>query len=155
MAQPPGNSDRQREHQANERTFLAWLRTSIALIGFGFAIARFGIFLRQLRATLAPENSGSAVAGTELLGLLLVVAGVSLVLFAAWHYNQVFWQIERGQYRPNRWVIWVTTGLVVILGLCSLPLMVSGLRLPSGSDSMLQSRRDRPWIAATLRHWIP
>jgi len=36
------NIDRQREHQANERTFLAWLRTSIALIGFGFAIARFG-----------------------------------------------------------------------------------------------------------------
>jgi uncharacterized membrane protein YidH (DUF202 family) len=35
------NIDRQREHQANERTFLAWLRTSIALIGFGFAIARF------------------------------------------------------------------------------------------------------------------
>jgi hypothetical protein len=42
------NIDRQREHQANERTFLAWLRTSIALIGFGFAIARFGLFLRQL-----------------------------------------------------------------------------------------------------------
>jgi putative membrane protein len=35
--------DRQREHQANERTFLAWLRTSVALIGFGFAIARFSI----------------------------------------------------------------------------------------------------------------
>jgi putative membrane protein len=154
MTQLPEGSDRQREHQANERTFLAWLRTSIALIGFGFAIARFGIFLRQLRATLAPEVD-APTAGTELLGLLLVLAGVGLVLFAAWHYNQVFWQIERGQYRPNRWIIWVTTGLVVILGLCSLPLMVSGLRLPSSSDSMLQSRRDRPWIAATLQHWIP
>ncbi|AFY65499.1 YidH family protein [Geitlerinema sp. PCC 7407] len=155
MTQPPEGSDRQREHQANERTFLAWLRTSIALIGFGFAIARFGIFLRQLRATLAPDT-GVPAAGTELLGMLLVIAGVGLVLFAAWHYNQVFWQIERGQYRPNRWIIWVTTGLVVILGLCSLPLMVSGLRLPSGGgDSMLQSRRDRPWIAATLQHWIP
>ncbi|HEY9750992.1 MAG TPA: DUF202 domain-containing protein, partial [Allocoleopsis sp.] len=39
MPQKP-EVDRQREHQANERTFLAWLRTSIALIGFGFAIAR-------------------------------------------------------------------------------------------------------------------
>ena len=45
---PDSPVDRQREHQANERTFLAWVRTSIALIGFGFAIARFGIFLRQL-----------------------------------------------------------------------------------------------------------
>ena len=40
---------RQREHQANERTFLAWLRTSLALIGFGFVIARFGLFLRELQ----------------------------------------------------------------------------------------------------------
>ncbi len=35
--------DRQREHQANERTFLAWLRTSITLISFGLVLARFGI----------------------------------------------------------------------------------------------------------------
>lgn len=40
--------DRQRERQGNEWTFLGWLRTSIALIGFGFAIARFGLFLGQL-----------------------------------------------------------------------------------------------------------
>lgn len=39
--------DRQREHQANERTFLAWLRTSIALIGFGFAIAHFGLLYKS------------------------------------------------------------------------------------------------------------
>ena len=51
MSQLP-RIDRQREHQANERTFLAWLRTSIALIGFGFAIARFGIFLKQMEAVM-------------------------------------------------------------------------------------------------------
>jgi putative membrane protein len=48
--------DRQREHQANERTFLAWLRTSIALIGFGFAIARFGLFLRELQTSVIQQN---------------------------------------------------------------------------------------------------
>ncbi len=45
-------NDRQREHQANERTFLAWLRTAIALIGFGFAIARFGLFLSQINVAM-------------------------------------------------------------------------------------------------------
>lgn len=35
-----------RLHQANERTMLAWIRTGIALMAFGFAIARFGVFLR-------------------------------------------------------------------------------------------------------------
>ncbi len=48
--------DRQREHQANERTFLAWLRTSIALIGFGFVIARFGLFLHELQTTVTYQN---------------------------------------------------------------------------------------------------
>ncbi|WP_239651307.1 YidH family protein [Neosynechococcus sphagnicola] len=48
--------DRIREHQANERTFLAWLRTSLALIGFGFVIARFSIFLRQLQATVTQQE---------------------------------------------------------------------------------------------------
>ncbi len=47
---------RKREHQANERTFLAWLRTSVALIGFGFAIARFGLFLRQLRVAITHQE---------------------------------------------------------------------------------------------------
>lgn len=69
--------DRQREHQANERTFLAWLRTSIALIGFGFAIARFGLFLHQLQATVtqqaAPTNS---LLSSENLGVSLVIVGI-------------------------------------------------------------------------------
>lgn len=51
--QPPVSSlkviDRQREHQANERTFLAWLRTALSLIGFGFAIARFNLFCGSFR----------------------------------------------------------------------------------------------------------
>ena len=59
-----GKIDKQREHQANERTFLAWLRTSIALIGFGFAIARFGLFLRQLRVA-ATQNSAGGGSGSR------------------------------------------------------------------------------------------
>ena len=42
-----------RLHQANERTMLAWIRTGIALMAFGFAIARFGVFLRQI-ASVGP-----------------------------------------------------------------------------------------------------
>ncbi len=42
------NSNRARDHLANERTFLAWVRTSVAIVVFGFAIGRFAIALRQL-----------------------------------------------------------------------------------------------------------
>ena len=124
MARVP-KVDRQREHQANERTFLAWLRTSITLIGFGFAIARFGLFLRQLQTSLVEqEASPQLLPSSDLLGIGLVIVGIGVILLAAWHYNQVFWQIERGRYRPNRRMVWMITTVVVILGSLSVPLVL-------------------------------
>jgi putative membrane protein len=127
MSQPPNQLpkiDRQREHQANERTFLAWLRTSIALIGFGFAIARFGLFIHQLESALGQEQTPiSPVTNSENLGIALVVLGIVAIAVAAWRYNRVFWQIERGDYRPNRLIIWMTTALVIALGILSIPLL--------------------------------
>ena len=116
--------DRQREHQANERTFLAWLRTSIALIGFGFAIARFGLFLRQFQTAQQPAQTHPFF-NSETLGLGLVLFGIITIALAAWRYNQVLWQIERGDYRPNRWMIWTTTAIVMLLGILSIPLITN------------------------------
>lgn len=122
---PDPQPDRQREHQANERTFLAWLRTAIALIGFGFAIARFGLFLRQLQfATTQQEPLVHPVLSYENLGLVMIGFGMVTMGIAAWQYNRVFWQIERGAYRPNRLVMWVMTGFVLILGILSIPLVL-------------------------------
>lgn len=62
-----------RVYFAAERTFLAWLRTGITVMAFGFVVARFGLFLRLLRA-----QAGEAVAGGGLspyLGAVLVVLG--------------------------------------------------------------------------------
>lgn len=123
MTRPP-TSERQREHQANERTFLAWLRTSIALIGFGVALARFGIFLQQLQIAVAEQpQSSHPIFNSENLGLSFAIAGIAIIVLAAWHYNQVFWSIERGNYRPNRLLIWLMTGIIAILGSLSIPVL--------------------------------
>jgi putative membrane protein len=117
--------DRQREHQANERTFLAWLRTSIALIGFGFALARFGLFLRQLETAVSQEVTPThSFMSSQSLGVGLVVVGVTMIVLAVWRYNQVFWQIERGDYQPSRLFVWATAGIVIFLGLLSIPLLL-------------------------------
>ena len=124
--------DRQREHQANERTFLAWLRTSIALIGFGFAIARFGIFLRQLNIAITQQEPPvNPLSNSENLGLALVIFGILTVALAAWRYNQVFWQIEQGNYKPNRLMVWIMMAVVIILGLLSIPLLLKRDKAPS------------------------
>lgn len=138
---PPGNIDRQREHQANERTFLAWLRTSIALVGFGFAIARFGIFLQQISVAVdQPTESIHPLFNSQVLGICLVVLGIAVIGFAGWRYNVTFWQIERGSYRPSRWMVGSMTVIVIVLGLLSIPILLvrsfdsSTVRPPAGGS---------------------
>ena len=135
------NIDRQREHQANERTFLAWLRTSIALIGFGFAIARFGLFLRELQTSVIQQNIQThSVISTQSVGLGLVIVGIIVIILAVWHYNQVFWQIERGDYQPSRLMVWITATIVTFLGVLSIPFLL--WRQPS-TPSTPSSRSNR------------
>ena len=116
---------RQREHQANERTFLAWLRTSISLIGFGFAIARFGLFLEQLQAAVTEgETSRSLLISSEALGLCLVIFGIIVIVLAALRYSDVYRQIERASYHHNRSMIFLITGIMILLGILSIPLLL-------------------------------
>jgi putative membrane protein len=132
MTPPPETPppiDRQREHQANERTFLAWLRTAIALIGFGFAIARFGLFLQQFQATFESSQTPiSPFLTSETLGVGLAIAGIVIIALSLWNYNRVYHQIEQARYQPNRLLVWLTGGFVILLGLLSLPLIL--LRQP-------------------------
>jgi putative membrane protein len=123
----PQNIDpnRQRDHQANERTFLAWLRTALALIAFGFAITRFGLFARQIHIALTRQSPIiHPVLNAENLGMSLVLSGLLTVLLAMWRFNQVFRQIEQKEYRPSRWLMWFMTGLVMVLGTMSVPLLL-------------------------------
>ena len=143
MSRPP--IDRQREHQANERTFLAWLRTSIALISFGFAIARFGLFLRQLGLVITRQASPTnQIFNSQNLGLGMVIFGIALIALAAWRYSQVFWQIERGDYQPSRTTVFVMTGIVIALGILSIPLLLVRDReilTPASPSKSLKSNR--------------
>ena len=115
------SSDKQREHQANERTYLAWLRTSISLIGFGFAIARFGFFLQQLFRT--DSSAVSPFFSSRLIGISLVGFGVFSIILAACRYNLAFTQIDRGLYIRMRCAIWLLSAMVIALGLLCIPLL--------------------------------
>lgn len=138
------NIDRQREHQANERTFLAWLRTSIALIGFGFAIARFGLFLREMQISLSNQDiPTNSFISSQTLGIGLVIVGMIIIILAVWRYNQVFWQIEQGNYQPNRLMVWLTAAIVILLGLLSIPFLLWRQTSTPSTPSSRSSRAER------------
>jgi len=75
-----GNRD-PRVYFAAERTVLAWIRTGLAMMGFGFVVARFGLFLRGIAA--AQGEAGTSGGGSLWVGTALVLLGVIVNLYAA------------------------------------------------------------------------
>jgi putative membrane protein len=80
---------------AAERTFLAWIRTGIALMGFGFVVARFGLFLRELGAAsvdIPVRTSGFSLA----VGTVMVLLGVMVNVIAATQHVRVIRDLNAG-----------------------------------------------------------
>ncbi len=70
---------------AGERTLLAWIRTGITIMAFGFVVARFGLFLRLVAAQgVFSEHSGANQhVISSFVGVTLVLLGSGVLLFAA------------------------------------------------------------------------
>ena len=110
-----GDSNRARDHLANERTFLAWLRTGIALVVFGFAIGRFAIAIRQFM-----ELQGHFVKTAGLsawFGTIAIVAGVVVAFTGLYRYRQTRIQLEAGNFEPAGFLIDLVGILVALFGL--------------------------------------
>ena len=105
------------EHLANERTYLAYLRTSVSLMSFGLAINRLSLYLEHLHEEPVSRRFGSAMVGSEQLGIAMVLLGMALLVWASIYYSRVFRQIEAQDFRPIRRSIFVLTWLVLIAGL--------------------------------------
>lgn len=113
MANNP--EDDPRVYFAAERTLLAWLRTGLGLIGVGFAVARFGLFLRELQ----PGTIGTAAHATGLslwAGLALLALGVVVNVGAAAQHVKLVRQLSTGTWQPGK-VSAPAVGLALVLAM--------------------------------------
>ncbi len=76
------------DHAANERTYLAWVRTSITVMAFGFLLERFDIFLSYAARAAGRTIPGLHVHASQWLGLLLLLFGALVVLLATIRFNK-------------------------------------------------------------------
>jgi putative membrane protein len=83
------------DYLAAERTFLAWIRTGIALMGFGFVVARFGLFLQEFQA-LQPNVAVHSSWLSLVFGTLLIAIGVAVNLLSTWLHVRLVRGLNRG-----------------------------------------------------------
>jgi len=105
------------EYLANERTFLAWIRTCIAVISLGFVIARFGVWLRELGTQLAPRTESRSTSFSLFVGVAMMALGSGLTLLAALRYHSINRSIGRGEFQPDKGLVILVTISVSLLGL--------------------------------------
>ncbi len=118
---PGPNPNLTRDHLANERTFLAWVRTSLGLIGLGFVLARMGLFLRQL-ASAGMIHEGKRIrvqVGHEFLisGVIFLLVGTAFCAWSLRRYRANQRAILSGEFDPPNTEALALVALVVVGGL--------------------------------------
>jgi putative membrane protein len=126
------SSERSQQYLANQRTFLSWVRTSIALIGLGFAIERFSIFLQQFRLIADPDTAGNVASATAyeysaLVGIGMIVVGTGLVVYALKNYLESNKKIASGKYMPKNAIVYTASAAIIGLGIIMIIFLVGQL----------------------------
>jgi uncharacterized membrane protein YidH (DUF202 family) len=115
-----------RVHMANERTFLAWIRTSIGIMAFGFVMEKFALFVRQMGVFLYKTGPGekipfpavSTTPGTSsIVGVVLIGLGALMGLLAFIRYKKVEREIDEDTYQPSLILDILLTLSIVSIGI--------------------------------------
>lgn len=68
------------DHAANERTYLAWIRTAIAIMALGFLVEKFELYITHLTENIGASNNFFSYLPAEIVGLVLLIIGVLVII---------------------------------------------------------------------------
>ncbi len=92
--------NRYTDHAANERTYLAWIRTAIAIMAFGFLIEKFDFFISYIGKMLSDEDNFKPSLSAELVGLALFIIGITVIIGATMRFFSYKKAIEASEIFP-------------------------------------------------------
>jgi putative membrane protein len=118
--------EKSREHLANERTFLAWIRTSIALMGFGFVIVKFTLFLKEISLLLSTKGVSSK-GYSAIVGVIMVALGVIIAILAFLQFKKYENQLNNNSYVSSSMLSFFITLIILIGGLILILYLLSSI----------------------------
>lgn len=118
-ATPPSHDNKKpltNEHLSNERTLLAWIRTAVGIMAFGFVVVKFSLFIKQMEVVMGrPQVEGQHHSYSGLVGILLVILGALALLVGMIRYHRTSRQLSTGQFRErSTWLYIFAAGMLLV-----------------------------------------
>lgn len=105
-----------REHLANERTLLAWIRTSIGIMAFGFVVVKFSLFIKQISLLLGKNVSAPPQHGySSIIGILLVAVGAFVLLLSYMKYKKTERQLMQQNFKSSSKLVFSLTVIILLI----------------------------------------
>ena len=121
--------NRYSDHAANERTFLAWVRTAIAVVAFGFLIERFDLFLRFAARDMPHVSQPPHAGAANFIGILFVIIGLAMIVIATMRFFRTEKEIDAPDIKqaPSNRLDLTLSILLALLGFALLLYLISAI----------------------------
>jgi putative membrane protein len=116
------------DHLANERTFLAWMRTSIGIMAFGFVVVKFSLFVKQISLILGKENIIHSKGYSGIVGIILVAVGTVTAVLSYLRYRRSEKQLNEGYYKHSSLLITLLTAFIFLVSVFLIVYLIGSIQ---------------------------
>lgn len=115
------------DHLANERTFLAWIRTSVGIMAFGFVVVKFSLFVKQISLILGKEDIVPTRGYSGIVGIILVGVGTITAVLSYMRYKSSARQIAEGGYKHSSLLITILTAFIFLVSVFLIVYLINSI----------------------------
>ena len=115
------------DHLANERTFLAWIRTGIGIMAFGFVVVKFSLFVKQLTLLLGKQHVIQQKGYSAIMGIVLVAVGAITSILAYIRYKKTEKQINKNSYQNSSLLISILITFIFLISVLLIAYLIESI----------------------------